>query len=128
MYIAMINIHGLMRKDNIEMGRDADTGGQTRYVVDLAKEISKNEDISLDIFTRKINDKRLSRDYNKKFEEISENVKIVRISCGGSQYIRKEKLWSFLDEAVDALIEYFIKEKKNPRCSSWPLRRWRIHR
>ena len=114
MYIAMINIHGLMRKDNIEMGRDADTGGQTRYVVDLAKEISKNEDISVDIFTRKINDKRLSRDYNKKFEEISDNVKIVRISCGGNQYIRKEKLWPFLDEAVDALIEYFIKEKKIP--------------
>lgn len=114
MYIAMINIHGLLRKDNIEMGRDADTGGQTRYVVDLAKEISKHEDISLDIFTRKINDKRLSRDYNKKFEEISENVKIVRISCGGNQYIRKEKLWPYLDEAVDALIEYFIKEKRIP--------------
>ena len=114
MYIAMINIHGLMRKDYIEMGRDADTGGQTRYVVDLAKEISKNEDISLDIFTRKINDKRLSRDYNKNIEEISEHVKIVRISCGGSQYIRKEKLWPFLDEAVDALIEYFVKEKRIP--------------
>ncbi|NCB01369.1 MAG: HAD-IIB family hydrolase [Spirochaetia bacterium] len=114
MYIAMINIHGLLRKDNIEMGKDADTGGQTRYVVDLAKEISKTEDISLDIFTRKLNDKRLSRDYNAKIEEIGKNVNIVRITCGGSQYIRKEKLWSVLDEAVDALIEYFVTNKRIP--------------
>ncbi len=114
MYIAMVNIHGLMRIDNIEMGRDADTGGQTRYVIDLAKEISRREDATVEIFTRRIDDKRLSQDYNAKIEEIGDRVKLVRIGCGGSQYIRKEKLWPYLDEAVDALIEYFVTQKKIP--------------
>jgi sucrose-phosphate synthase len=110
----MINIHGLLRADNIEMGRDADTGGQTRYVIDLAKELSERKDLHVDIFTRKIGDKRLSGDYNKGIEELSENVKIVRLPCGGNKYIRKEKLWPYLDEYVDYLIEYFVKQKRVP--------------
>ena len=37
MYIQLVSIHGLIRGENIEMGRDADTGGQVRYVLELAK-------------------------------------------------------------------------------------------
>ena len=32
----------------------------------------------------------------------------------GSKYIRKEKLWPYLDEYVDNLIAYFRKQKKIP--------------
>ncbi|MDC7245592.1 MAG: HAD-IIB family hydrolase [Sphaerochaetaceae bacterium] len=114
MYIAMINIHGLLRGENIEMGRDADTGGQTRYVVDLARELSTRDDLQVDIFTRKISDRKVSPDYNRAVEPISDSVKIVRLPCGGKKYIRKEKLWPFLDEYVDYLIEYFVKQKRVP--------------
>ena len=36
-YIQLFSLHGLVRSRNLEMGRDADTGGQTKYVVELAK-------------------------------------------------------------------------------------------
>ena len=32
-YIVLISIHGLIRSQNLELGCDADTGGQTKYVV-----------------------------------------------------------------------------------------------
>ena len=35
--ILLISIHGLIRGQDLELGRDADTGGQTRYVVELAR-------------------------------------------------------------------------------------------
>lgn len=34
-YILMISVHGLIRANDLELGRDADTGGQTTYVVEL---------------------------------------------------------------------------------------------
>ncbi|MCF7946200.1 MAG: glycosyl transferase family 1, partial [Spirochaetia bacterium] len=93
MYICLVNIHGLLRSENIEMGRDADTGGQTRYVLEMVKELSTHKDVTIDIMTRRIQDKRVSNDYSKKFEEISDNCRIVRLACGGKKYVRKERLW-----------------------------------
>jgi sucrose-phosphate synthase len=114
MYIAIINIHGLVRADEIEMGRDADTGGQTRYVIDLVKELSTREDVEVDLFTRKLGDKRIASDYKKNFEHIGDSARIVRLPCGGLKYIRKEKLWPHLDEYVDNLIEFFRSEGRVP--------------
>ena len=37
LYILLISIHGLIRGSNLELGRDADTGGQTKYVVEQLK-------------------------------------------------------------------------------------------
>ena len=44
MYIAMISIHGLVRGQDMELGRDADTGGQVKYVVELAREVIAADD------------------------------------------------------------------------------------
>ena len=35
-HIVLISIHGLIRGSDMELGRDADTGGQTKYVLELA--------------------------------------------------------------------------------------------
>ncbi|RFU96012.1 HAD-IIB family hydrolase [Sphaerochaeta halotolerans] len=114
MYIALINVHGLVRSNNIEMGRDADTGGQTRYVVDLVKELSSREDVEVDLFTRLIKDSRVSEDYRKSIEQIGEHARIVRLTCGGTKYLRKELLWPYLDEYVDNLISFFRTQKRTP--------------
>lgn len=37
LYIQLFSIHGLLRAESMELGRDADTGGQIKYVVELAK-------------------------------------------------------------------------------------------
>ncbi len=114
MYIAIVNIHGLIRSEEIEMGRDADTGGQTRYVIDLVKELASRDNISVDLFTRKIQDKRVSKDYGRDKEPLGEACRIIRLPCGGKKYIRKERLWPYLDEYVDAMIEFFRQEDRVP--------------
>ena len=115
MYILMINIHGLIRGENVELGRDADTGGQTRYVIELVKNLSSFENIEkIDLVTRFIKDKRVSKNYSEKKEILTAKSSIIRLSCGGKKYLRKEKLWPFLDEFTDQLITYIRSMKKVP--------------
>lgn len=110
-YIQMYNIHGLIRGGNLELGRDADTGGQTKYVLELAQAISNREEVGcVEIITRYINDKEISPDYSIKEEVVNEKLKIIRIGCGGGKYLRKELLWNHLDEFIDKSIKY-IKSK-----------------
>ena len=57
MYICLLSIHGLIRGHDLELGRDADTGGQTKYVVDLARALAQREDITqVDLVTRRVVD------------------------------------------------------------------------
>ena len=37
MRIVIINLHGLVKGSGLEIGRDADNGGQTKYVLELAE-------------------------------------------------------------------------------------------
>jgi sucrose-phosphate synthase len=41
LYFAMISVHGLHRGHDMELGRDADTGGQTKYVVEVAQALAR---------------------------------------------------------------------------------------
>ena len=114
-YIQMFSIHGLLRSENMELGRDADTGGQIKYVVELAKALSRREDVKqVDLFTRLIVDKTVSRDYANPLEKVTEKFNIVRIQCGGKKYMRKELLWPHLDEYVDKTIKYIKRQKRIP--------------
>jgi len=36
LYLFLLSIHGLVRGEAPELGRDADTGGQVTYVLELA--------------------------------------------------------------------------------------------
>lgn len=111
----MYNIHGLIRGNNLELGVDADTGGQTKYVLELAESLSKNPDVDkVEILTRLIKDKSLSDDYSVKNEVVNEKLSIVRIRCGGQKYIRKELLWEHLEEFVDKSIKYLKSGKRLP--------------
>jgi len=114
-YIQMFSVHGLLRSENMELGRDADTGGQIKYVVELAKALSQREDVEqVDLFTRLIVDKVVSEDYANPLEQVSEKFSIVRIQCGGKKYRRKELLWPYFDEYVDKTIKYTKRQKRIP--------------
>ena len=114
-YIQMFSIHGLLRSENMELGRDADTGGQIKYVIELATALSQREDVKrVELFTRLISDKVVSRDYAKPVEQVNDKFKIVRIQCGGRKYIRKELLWPHVDEFVDKTIKYIKQQKMIP--------------
>src|SRR5690606_9966564 len=93
----------------------ADTGGQIRYVLELATTLAKHPGVSqVDLFTRRIRDKRVSPDYSQEIEQLAENCRIVRLPCGPSRYLRKERLWPYLDEFIDAITSFTTREGRTP--------------
>jgi len=107
LYIQLYSIHGLVRYNFPEYGRDADTGGQVKYVLELAEALSKEPRVEkVDLITRYIKDKNVSEDYSVPEEKINDKFSIIRIKAGGSKYIRKELLWDHLEEFVDKSIKY----------------------
>ncbi len=115
LHIQMFSIHGLVRSENMQLGYDADTGGQIRYVIELGRALSENEGINrVDLFTRLISDKSFSDDYSRPVEEVNDRFRIVRVQCGGRRYMRKELLWPHLDEYVDKTIKFIKRERAIP--------------
>jgi sucrose-phosphate synthase len=115
MYICLISVHGLIRSHNLELGRDADTGGQTKYVVDLAKALAARDDVScIDLVTRRIVDSEVSGDYSEPLELLSPKAKLVRIEAGPEGYHAKEILWDYLDSFMDNLLKWFKSQPRMP--------------
>jgi len=105
MYILLLSIHGLIRGKGLELGRDADTGGQTLYVVDLARALAERDDVDqVDLVTRRIPDPAISGDYTEPLEPLSEKARILRVDAGPDEYIAKEQLWDHLDGFMDNLV------------------------
>ncbi|AQK45470.1 Sas10/Utp3/C1D family [Zea mays] len=49
------SVHGLVRGENMELGRDSDTGGEVKYVVELARAMSMMPGVyRVDLFTRQV--------------------------------------------------------------------------
>jgi len=114
-YLVLISIHGLIRSTNLELGRDADTGGQTKYVIDLAKALAECDEIQqVDLITRRIVDSNVSNDYDNPIEALVDKVRIVRIDAGPEEYIPKEQLWDHLDSFMDNLTNWFNEQPRMP--------------
>ncbi|MDD2240451.1 MAG: HAD-IIB family hydrolase [Kiritimatiellae bacterium] len=113
--IALISLHGLIRGENLELGRDEDTGGQTRYVLELARALSADPGVErVDLITRQVLDERVSKDYAQLEEQIAEKAWIIRIPFGPKRYLRKKKLWPYLEVFVDQCLKYFKKTGRVP--------------
>lgn len=114
-YLLLISIHGLIRGNELELGRDADNGGQTKYVVDLAKSLGESEHVGqVDLVTRLVRDPAVSEDYAQPIERLSDKVRIVRIDDGVEGYIPKEQLWNSLDSFKDSLAEFLNAQGHQP--------------
>ena len=110
-----ISIHGLIRADNLELGRDADTGGQTKYVVELIKALGKRAEITkVYLLTRLIDDPSVSDDYARAIESISDKVSIIRLPCGDPDYLPKEQLWDYLDNFIDNALDWLSNQEILP--------------
>jgi sucrose-phosphate synthase len=115
LYIQMFSIHGLLRSESMELGRDADTGGQINYVIELCRHLSRAKEVGkVDLFTRLIVDKTVSGDYAQPIEKVNKKFRIVRIQCGGRKYFRKELLWPHMDEYIDKTIKFIKRENAIP--------------
>lgn len=115
MYILMISVHGLIRATDLELGRDADTGGQTTYVVELANALARHREVDqVDLLTRLIEDPLVSSDYSREEEPLCPGARIVRLPCGPKRYLRKETLWPHLDQMVDRCLHFLRRQNRLP--------------
>jgi len=115
LYIVLLSVHGLIRSYELELGRDADTGGQTLYVVQLARALARQDDVGhVDLITRRVFDANVSQDYDALIEPLSEGARIIRLDSGSEGYIPKEQLWDDLDTFVDNTATFFRENGKVP--------------
>ena len=114
-YIVLISMHGLIRGRDLELGRDADTGGQILYVVELAKALAARDDVwRVDLLTRQVIDPKVSDDYAERMEPIADKAFIVRLPAGPRRYLRKEVLWPYLDGFTDHALQHVRRIGKVP--------------
>ncbi|MBU1666744.1 MAG: glycosyltransferase, partial [Gammaproteobacteria bacterium] len=115
LYLLLISVHGLIRGPNLELGRDADTGGQTLYVVELARALAELPGVArVDLMTRRVADPQVSSDYAQQTESLGPKARIVRIDAGPEGYIRKEELWDHLDSFADNALAFLRAEGQTP--------------
>lgn len=89
--IAMISTHGYVARQP-PLGA-ADTGGQVVYVLRLAEKLSQMG-YEVDIWTRQF-------EHQPALESVSDRVRIIRIPCGGRQFIPKEYMCKVISEWID---------------------------
>ncbi|MCF3643299.1 glycosyltransferase family 1 protein [Rhizobium sp. TRM95111] len=99
--IALISTHGYVAA-NPPLGA-ADTGGQVVYVLELAKKLGQLGFL-VDIYTRRFEDQ-------PQFDEVDERVRVIRLPCGGRDFIPKEYLHEHLMEWCEKALR-FIKSNE----------------
>ncbi len=74
-----LHLQGLFRSEDLELGRDSDTGGQSLYVLELARSLAVRPEVDrVDVVTQQIVDRRLSPDYARSEEQIFPGARILR--------------------------------------------------
>lgn len=98
--IMMISTHGYVSA-NPEFGKP-DTGGQVVYVLELARCLGRLG-YPVDVFTRRFEDQ-------PERETVDDRVQVVRVPCGGSEFIPKETLCEQIPEWVENTLAYMSKQ------------------
>ncbi|HPF69851.1 MAG TPA: HAD family hydrolase [Candidatus Krumholzibacteria bacterium] len=113
--VLLLSVHGLIRGHDLELGRDADTGGQTKYVVELARTLGAHPCVErVELVTRRVVDLQVSPDYAAPTEDLGDGARIVRIACGEEGYVPKEELWDALDSFCDRTLAYLRSRDRLP--------------
>lgn len=86
--IAMVSTHGYVAS-NPPLGA-ADTGGQVVYVLELSKKLAQLG-YQVDIWTRRFEDQ-------EEIDPVDDQVRVIRVPCGGKEFITKEFLYKKLPE------------------------------
>jgi mannosylfructose-phosphate synthase len=100
-HIALVSTHGYVA--SIPPLGAADTGGQVVYVLELAKKLTQLG-YTVDIWTRQFEEQ-------PHLEDVSEDVRIIRIPCGGDQFIPKEYLYRYLYEWSEGALRFIRRNK-----------------
>ena len=115
LYLILVTVHGLVRGRDMELGQDADTGGQIKYVLELARALAAHDDVErVDVLTRQVIDSKISPDYAEPVEELAPGAQIIRLPCGPRRYLRKEVLWPYLDSLADQALKHIRRVGRIP--------------
>jgi len=114
MYIAFLNPQGNFDQSDSFWTEHPDFGGQLVYVKEIAIAMAKLGH-KVDIITRRFHDEKFNV-FHEKFDSYNhvENVRIVRIECGGDSFLRKELLWPHLNEWTDNIVTFYQQEGNFP--------------
>ncbi len=82
----MISTHGYVAA-HPPLGA-ADTGGQVVFVIELSRQLARLG-YEVDIWTRRFEDQAAT-------DEVDDGVRVLRVPCGGQDFIPKEYLWKSL--------------------------------
>ncbi|KAF4373116.1 hypothetical protein F8388_019298 [Cannabis sativa] len=145
LYIVLISLHGLIRGENMELGRDSDTGGQVKYVVELARALGSMPGVyRVDLLTRQIAAPGVDWTYGEPTEMLnptttshentidevgeSSGAYIIRVPFGPKdKYVAKELLWPHIPEFVDRALVHIthmsrvLGEQVGGGQSIWPI-------
>jgi mannosylfructose-phosphate synthase len=94
--VAMLSLHGYVAA-NPPLGA-ADTGGQVVYVLEMSRKLALLG-YDVDIWTRQF-------EWQPQVEYVADHVRILRVPCGGPNFLRKEYLCEHLDEWHDAALRF----------------------
>ncbi|KAK8286565.1 hypothetical protein V6Z12_D08G304500 [Gossypium hirsutum] len=127
-YIVLISLHGLIRGESMELGRDSDTGGQVKYVVELARALGTMPGVyRVDLLTRQVSAPDVDWTYAEPTEMLSPRTTensmqelgessgayIIRIPFGPKdKYIPKEMIWPHIPEFVDCALSHIRQMSK----------------
>ncbi len=114
MRIGFINPQGNFDRQDSYLTEHPDFGGQLVYVKELALAMGR-QGVDVDILTRRIDDPEWPEfsEALDDFGDMTERVRIVRLSFGGDRFLAKEQLWPHLPEFVMAIEEFY-------RSEQWP--------
>lgn len=97
----MISTHGYVAAEP-PLGA-ADTGGQVTYVLELSKKLAQLG-FDVDIWTRRFEDQ-------PEIDVVNDRVRVVRIPCGGPNFIDKEYLVRHLSEWAESALRYIKRHR-----------------
>ncbi|CAB4320253.1 unnamed protein product [Prunus armeniaca] len=107
----------------MELGRDSDTGGQVKYVVELSRALARKPGVyRVDLFTRQVSSPEVDWSYGEPAEMLtagpedgdgdlgeSSGAYIIRIPFGPrDQYLSQELLWPYIQEFVDGALAHIL--------------------
>lgn len=98
--IAMISTHGYVAA--LPPLGAPDTGGQVVFVLELSKQLARLG-YKVDIWTRRFGDQ-------PETEPVDDNVTIIRVPCGGDDFIPKEQLYQTIPEWVENALRMIKKQ------------------
>ncbi len=108
MHIIFLNPQGNFDPSDSHLTEHPDFGGQLVYVKEVAQALAAAGH-QVDIVTRRIHDPdwpefEAALDH---YPDSGDNLRIVRLACGGQRFLNKERLWEHLSEFCDNVVAYY---------------------